>query len=370
MTELSSANVNNLTKEYRDRTITAASICFPLATLAVILRFIARKISRAGIWYDDWLACAGLVAVGVFVSLILVDLPSDSIIRGEPISESTLLENAKTVYVAELFYYIIQLSLKSSILAFYWRLFNVSMRVPIYFVTCFVVAWFIASILVTAFQCVPVASLWEPALRASARCVDLAPFFFGTSIPNILADLFLLMLPMPYVWGLKITLVKKIVIIGFFFLGGFVLIASIIRLRLLFLLDLKGFYANWSVEDSVFWSMIENCMGVICICLPSLRPVIKLLPWSSRLGMSLSSSHTGGPVVSVSGLEHGAKTPKQPQVDEYEHELLERNRTRCWVETELSPDDHSVKTMEEESISVQTRVYVSSTNIEGPAQIV
>jgi hypothetical protein len=74
--------------------------------------------------------------------------------------------------------------------------------------------------LATAFQCVPVASLWTPALRSSAKCVELAPFFFGTSIPNILADLFLLLLPAPYVWSLNISITRKVFVMGFFLLGG------------------------------------------------------------------------------------------------------------------------------------------------------
>lgn len=78
----------------------------------------------------------------------------------------------------------------------------------------------ISQILVTAFQCVPVASLWTPALRGSAKCVELGPFFFGTSIPNILADLFLLALPMPYVLVLKISWTQKVFVMGFFLLGG------------------------------------------------------------------------------------------------------------------------------------------------------
>lgn len=74
------------------------------------------------------------------------DIPSDSALRGEPIPERTLLANAKTVYVAELVYYIIQSSLKFSILAFYWRLFKTTMRVPIYFVACFIMVWFFATV--------------------------------------------------------------------------------------------------------------------------------------------------------------------------------------------------------------------------------
>ncbi|KAH7066512.1 hypothetical protein FB567DRAFT_634945 [Paraphoma chrysanthemicola] len=369
MTVLSSANVHNLTEAYRNRSIIAASVCYPLAILAVILRFTARKISGAGLWYDDCFALVGLAAVGVFMCLMLVDLPDDSTLAGNPIPEATLMANAKTVYVAELFYYVIQVSLKFSILAFYWRIFSVAMRLPIYFVCGFITMWFIASILVAAFQCVPVASLWEPSLRASAKCVELAPFFFGTSIPNILADVFLLVLPMPYVWRLKITLAQKFVVLGFFLLGGFVLIASIIRLRLLLLLDIQGFYANWAVENAVFWSLVENCMGVICVCLPSLRPVIKLIPWISKVGISLGSGRPSGFRTSVSGLEQGTNKTKQPQVDEFE--LLESgNASHRWVEIEQANEEHSIKTLEGECTSVRTRVQVSSSDIEQPAETV
>ncbi|EMD84841.1 hypothetical protein COCHEDRAFT_1081996, partial [Bipolaris maydis C5] len=53
----------------------------------------------------------------------------------------------KTVYVAELFYYISQLCLKSSILVFYWRLFNLSsIRIPIYLTAGYIVTWFVTSV--------------------------------------------------------------------------------------------------------------------------------------------------------------------------------------------------------------------------------
>ncbi|KAH7382070.1 hypothetical protein BKA64DRAFT_684859 [Cadophora sp. MPI-SDFR-AT-0126] len=369
MSELSSANVHHLTLAYRNRTIITTSICFFTATLALTLRFVARKISRAGLWYDDWLALTGLISVGVFISLMIVDLPDDATIRGEVIPERTLLANAKTVYVAELFYYTIQFSLKFSILAFYWRLFQTSNRVPIYAVACFVASWFVASFLVAAFQCVPVASLWDPALAATAQCVELAPFFFGTSIPNILADLFLLLLPMPYVWQLKITTTQKLFVIGLFLLGGFVLIASVIRLRLLLLLDIRGFPAKWAVEDTVLWSAVENCMGVVCVCLPSLRPIVRLLPCpcSSRLGRSLKTSHPSLPTIGGTGLEHVMSKGRKQQFDEFE--LLERGDSSCWVKSGGSVEG-SLKTMEVQAIGVQTEVHVSATEINHPAEAV
>ncbi|EXM12239.1 hypothetical protein FOTG_19260 [Fusarium oxysporum f. sp. vasinfectum 25433] len=35
------------------------------------------------------------------------------------------------------------------------------------------------------------------------------------------------------------------------------------------------------MDDSVVWTIVENCCGAISVCLASLRPVIKLLPWQN-----------------------------------------------------------------------------------------
>lgn len=137
-----------------------------------------------------------------------------------------------------------------------------------------------------------------------------------------------------------------------------VLVASAIRLRLLLLLDLQGFFANWAVENSVLWSAIENCMGVVCICLPSLRPVVNLLPGASRLGKSVGSGHTSGRDTRYLEPEHDAEKAKQQQYDEYE--LLERDRDCCWVEAGRLDEGHSIKTIEEDIITVQTQIQVSS----------
>ncbi|KAH7065625.1 hypothetical protein B0J12DRAFT_561216 [Macrophomina phaseolina] len=371
MTQFSSLNVPHLTVEYRQRTIRATSACLTLAIIAVVLRFKARKMARSGIWYDDWLALTALVSVGVFVSLILVDLPDSAALRGELIPESTVLANAKTVYIAELFYYTVQCSLKYSILAFYWRIFSFSsIRIPIYFVTFSVTAWYIASFLVTALQCLPVAALWTPSLTPTAKCVKLRPFFFGTSIPNILTDLFLLVLPIPYVWRLKITLVQKLFVIGFFLLGGFVLIASIFRLYLLLKLDLKSFYVNWTVQDCVVLSAIENCLGVVCICLPSLRPIVMLLPCSSLL-TRVSGSYPASTPNDVSNpsrrlasrLGRRGIRRREDQPDEFE--LLDGAGGGCWVETGLRAEERSDITTEVEGIAVETRIHVSSSNVKG-----
>lgn len=69
-------------------------------------------------------------------------------LSGAPIPASIGISNSKTAYVAEIFYYTNQLSLKCSILFFYWRIFSASrpMRIAIYCVGTYVAIWFIAGV--------------------------------------------------------------------------------------------------------------------------------------------------------------------------------------------------------------------------------
>ncbi|KAH9204281.1 hypothetical protein DL95DRAFT_255163, partial [Leptodontidium sp. 2 PMI_412] len=265
-----------LTIAMRNRTIIVITPCLCLAYIAVALRFIARWISRAGFWWDDWLALCGLVCRPHPDH----HLPTYAIINGAPIDQAYIISNGKTVYAAEMFYYSTQCLLKFSILAFYWRIFSVStgffsIRYQIYCMIFVVGAWYVASTLVTAFQCVPVAAIFDASLRPDANCVELQAFFFGVSIPNILSDLFLIILPIPSIWRLKIPSNQRGYVAGFFLLGSFVLIASIIRLYYIVTLDLSNFSIRWAVNVSVIWSGVENSIGVVCVCLPSLRPILR-----------------------------------------------------------------------------------------------
>lgn len=73
-----------------------------------------------------------------------------------------------------------------------------------------------------ALQCVPVEAVWDPVtkLQPGVRCVDLNAFFFGTSVPNIVADFVLLVLPVPQVLRLNISNTQKGFVLFFFMLGG------------------------------------------------------------------------------------------------------------------------------------------------------
>lgn len=49
--------------------IATSAVLISLSTIAVILRFIARHLSRAGLWWDDWTILLSLVCLQVSASV-------------------------------------------------------------------------------------------------------------------------------------------------------------------------------------------------------------------------------------------------------------------------------------------------------------
>ncbi|KAF5715820.1 integral membrane protein [Fusarium globosum] len=223
--QLEVSDVEYMTTGYRNRTILVLSICFPCAVLSIVLRFSCRVLAKNPFWWDDWLSLTGLFMTGGFCACVLWCLPSLGLLAGQvPITNELLAHNSKGAYVAELFYYCNQISLKFSILFFYWRVFASSnyIRRSLRYIGVCIILWFISAFIVAVLQCVPVQANWDPIAKQQpgVKCVDLNGFFFGTSIPNITADLVLVVLPIPQVLQLKITLAQKCFVILFFVLGG------------------------------------------------------------------------------------------------------------------------------------------------------
>ncbi|CVL06459.1 uncharacterized protein FPRN_05236 [Fusarium proliferatum] len=347
--QLKVSDVELMTIGYRNRTILMFSICFPLAVLSVSLRSLSRVLAKNPFWWDDWFALIGLFMAGGFCTCLLICLPSLDLISGkEPITTELMSHTAKVAYAAELIYYCNQLSLKFSILMFYWRIFGQSnyIRRSIYYMGVCIILWFIASFLVSALQCVPVQANWDPIAKQQpgVKCVDLNGFFFGTSIPNIMADLFLVVLPIPQVIKLKITTAQKVFVILFFILGGFVVITSIVRLELITTVNFATFAVNFSHVNAVVWTMVENCCGVISVCLPSLRPIIRFIPWKAFQNAFIRSSQ-----------DSKSQSKQSARMDA---NIFGRSRQRSqWSQIESTNEGRSVA---QPGITKQTEIEVNS----------
>ncbi|KAF4122761.1 hypothetical protein GMORB2_7068 [Geosmithia morbida] len=254
----------------------SSTVPFAFAVLSVVLRFWCRQKKRAGLWIDDWLIVIALVcAVGLTADLVWFEY----LFIG--------------LFVAELTYTGVIIFVKFSIAALYWRIFEkASIKIPIIIVSALVAMWGTAVFLLTVLQCIPTQGIWDKTIDSSCD-VDSNMFLMAISIPNILIDVFLLLLPVPYVFSLHISLSRKVSVLSMFLLGGFVCVASIMRL-IAVVNQSTSADMTWNVVGQATWAKMEADFAIISACLPTLRPLyVALLPKRFAARASAGSDYTG-----------------------------------------------------------------------------
>ena len=123
------------------------------------------------------------------------------------------------LYWAGLIYAPAMALVKVSVLLFYLRIFpNRWLRCATYLIAGMILAWTIAMELVLAFQCTPVHRAWNQG--AAGRCLDMSAVYLGSAIPNVLTDLFIIVLPLPLISRLQMTRAQRFGLYVSFLMAG------------------------------------------------------------------------------------------------------------------------------------------------------
>jgi hypothetical protein len=110
---------------------------------------------------------------------------------------------------------------KLAILGLFLRIFTKQWhRVCCQLLIVLVAATGIAVVIVTCFQCRPLAYLWDPEGHPGARCIDINAFWRWGSFPNIITDVMILLLPVPCIWKLQLSTRDKVGLIVTFATGS------------------------------------------------------------------------------------------------------------------------------------------------------
>ncbi|KAM0804383.1 hypothetical protein BDR22DRAFT_885642 [Usnea florida] len=194
----------------------------------------------------------------------------------QTVSEDQIENYMKGMFVSEAGWASTIFIVKSSILAFYWRLFNAkgrAFRFSIWAFLVLTVCWGIAVVVAPVFQCSPFHHyLWQ--ITCEARCLDKTYWFYvGSSIPHIITDIALIGLPMFLVWDLQMSRAQKATLSAIFGLGGFVAIVAFVRLVYLIRSTANSAGLTTNIANILIWTGVETNMSIICACLPSLRPI-------------------------------------------------------------------------------------------------
>lgn len=189
------------------------------------------------------------------------------------------------------------MAFKTSVLIFYLRLAKNTQIVLRYASWATLIVVNLAGAVLTLmniFQCRPTHAAWDTNVRQSSECIPLLTEFICAAPVNIVTDLAILALPIPVLTGMRLPSRQKTILVLTFTLGIFVTIVDVVRIY--YLQQAIGETPTgtstsrgsrfggeadfaWNASLSLMWSAVEVNVGIICACIPTLKPLIlRLLP--------------------------------------------------------------------------------------------
>ncbi|KAI2898516.1 hypothetical protein CBS63078_7517 [Aspergillus niger] len=269
----------------RDRTKAvsyAGVIGLVIACIAFILRIVAR-FKCLGVSGDTSFSTISLADTGLgkdmwtlpfenVTRILYVSFPCYPSVRGK----ADILEHYKIYFWDELLYLSILPMTKISICCFYLRIFPArNFRSLTYIVIGLNIAYLLAIVLVSIFQCRPIQGAWlHWDGEGNYKCNHINAQGWASAIINMLLDLIVMILPLKQLYELQLSIKKKAFVMCMFSLGIFVTVVSILRLD-----SLINFASTdnvtWDYVTVGYWSTIECHVGVICACLPAIRSLLR-----------------------------------------------------------------------------------------------
>ncbi|KAI0171951.1 hypothetical protein GGR52DRAFT_448378 [Hypoxylon sp. FL1284] len=259
-----------------------------LPMIAVTLRIVARRVTHQKIGCDDWLVIVAVSLCIVQFAFLIEALRYGLGKHSQAVPKTSLAPYLLYTYLSELYYATDVTLIKLSILTLYLRLFNVDkrFRVSCYVMMVFVLAWGIAIVFTTIFQGSPVPAAWDKTIPDS-KCFHLSAFLVGSNVPNILADVVIITLPMPLLWGMKLSPIRKLGLIALFLVAAIATVISIIRCYTNASVDPAD--ATWNFVIVAILSTVEVNVGVCCACMPVIHPLFRLV-----VGRRVGSTNRSG----------------------------------------------------------------------------
>ncbi|KAK0508855.1 hypothetical protein JMJ35_009131 [Cladonia borealis] len=253
----------------RDAIRVSALALWFYALLGVCLRFLARRLSKAGFWYDDWLL------IPAFLSATVMCYMSGHTLNEDTDHKLYVTDYYKTIFAMGTCWIVAVSFAKYSILALYWRLFSSvkSVRIGIYVLLAIVTIWLLAFIFPFIFQCSPVNKYWN--FQEQGLCMSMRDdlLVLWSSISHFIIDMAILILPVPTVCKLQMSWPRKAMLFLVFAQGGFVTIVIVIRM----VYSVRIFDQGQNIAAVIVWANVEVDVAIACACLPLLRPIVSMV---------------------------------------------------------------------------------------------
>ncbi|KAF7950896.1 uncharacterized protein EAE97_002448 [Botrytis byssoidea] len=260
--------------------------CIILNIFFVFARFFSRWLHHTPRGWDDFLMVPALIFSVLLAAQGLVGINycgvGHHIEAIELSAPSKLLALYKLLMFFPATYAIAVTFPKLSILAMYLRIFTVPFyRMITYFVIYILVISSTILFMMMLFQCTPVDYFWDKTIVGGKCHFDIEKLFLYASLPNIITDIVMLLLPLPFIFRLNMTRKVKIGLGVTLLTGSSGLATSILRFVS---------FANQSLfpdtpraaVDLALYTILETSMYIIAACLPACRPLFNIILHPSR----------------------------------------------------------------------------------------
>ncbi|KAI0005754.1 hypothetical protein F4779DRAFT_633255 [Xylariaceae sp. FL0662B] len=242
--------------------------------VAVALRLYARKLTKAGLGWDD-----GLIMVSSPLAIALYAL--SIYLWGAGYRYDILMEerydagvdSLPLVISCDVIFVLCSCLTKLSIVFSYVRLFiQPNFRLICHVVSFLVVVWSIANFIQVIVFWKIATSPWEATMngqRFTGKGVEI-----GICVFNIIANGVIIVLPIRPVWKLRMKKNKRVALIVLFSLGLGVIIVTVIRLG--HVIDIEGNEYNINTDmnaRSMHLQVLEPNLAIMLISIPMLHPL-------------------------------------------------------------------------------------------------
>jgi hypothetical protein len=166
-------------------------------------------------------------------------------------------------------------TVKMSILVSYFRIAPEKslFRKLVWGTFALVFAAFVVFLVALWVQCIPISSYWE--LTADHRdCIPEGPPLVVQSTLNVVTDFMIYALPIPTLFSLSLPWNQRIGLIILFSVGGVIVVAGSFRAYWIHYTLFETYDATWEGYNIWIWTAIETNVGVICGCIPALKPLL------------------------------------------------------------------------------------------------
>ncbi|KAL2255381.1 hypothetical protein VTK26DRAFT_3487 [Humicola hyalothermophila] len=279
-------------KPHVDQTfIPVFAVFVALSCVAVAMRFWNRFYTSGRFGWDDWFLALALAGCIAYAGIGWEAAPRGLGVEMWSLEPYNITHLFVGFYASMLVYAASRLFLRHSIILFYLRIFTIGNPRPIIIATMIINTLLSVGVAASvAFQCQPVSLFWNRwDGEHEGKCLPAIPVFWSGAIASMVMDVWVILLPLPYVARLQLSLKKRLGISFMLAIGVSVIAFSILKFLSVRTIETStnptGIFATVSI-----WSALEIDLGVICACLPGMRLFVsyhlKRWGWMSSKGSS------------------------------------------------------------------------------------